>query len=303
MPSSPCVELLEWALPRLALRWPGFRRVRRQVCRRIGRRVQSLKLPDFPAYREYLEAHPEEWAILDSFCWIPISRFLRDRAVFERLQTEVLPGLAAAAATRGAREIACWSAGCASGEEPYSLMILWKLELASRFPGLSLSVVATEIDERLLERARAARYRASSLRELPRAWIDAAFARSGDLFELRQEFREGIEFRCEDIREKIPRGPFDLILCRNLVFTYFDALRQHEMLDRILRELRPAGALVLGLRERLPEGAAGVAVRDARLGIYRRSAAGGALPSPGGGGRADVLTSERAPERCLETWT
>jgi chemotaxis protein methyltransferase CheR len=250
----------------------GFRRVRRQVCRRIGSRVQGLKLPDLRAYRAYLEAHPEEWRVLDTFCRIPISRFLRDRTVFERLAARVLPDLAAAAMARGARSLSCWSAGCASGEEPYSLMILWKRELASRIPGLSLSIVATDIEEHLLERARAARYRRSGLRELPRAWIDAAFAGSGDLLELRPEFREGIAFRREDIREKIPWGPFDLILCRNLVFTYFDASRQPETLARILGELRPGGALVIGLRERLPEGAAGVADWDRALGIYRRTA-------------------------------
>ncbi len=194
MTESSCVEFLQWALPRLALAWPGFRRVRRQVCRRIGRRAQDLKLPDLFAYRAYLEAHREEWALLDSFCRIPISRLLRDRIVFDRLGTQVLPELAAAATARGERTLRFWSAGCASGEEPYSLKILWTLELASRFPNLSLAVIATDIDEGLLERARAARYRASSLRELPGAWVEKAFARSDGLFELRPEFRAGVEF-------------------------------------------------------------------------------------------------------------
>ncbi|HTO86283.1 MAG TPA: CheR family methyltransferase [Thermoanaerobaculia bacterium] len=297
-----CVELLQWALPRLSLRWPGFRRVHRQVCRRIGGRVGELKLPDLRAYKDYLEAHPEEWAFLDSLCWISISRFLRDRVVFDVLRTEVLPALAAAALTRGAHELKSWSAGCASGEEPYSLMILWKLELARRFPGLSLSVVATDIDERLLERARAARYRASSLRELPRAWVDEAFERSGDLFELRPELREGIEFRCEDIREKMARGPFDLILCRNLVFTYLDASRERETLDRILLELGPGGALVIGRRERLPEGSTGIEGWDSRPGIYRRAAAGDAALLPGTPAvQAPALG--KAPHSVVERWT
>ncbi len=281
MSDFSCAEFLQWALPRLSLEWQGFRRVRRQVCRRIGRRAQDLKLPDLVAYRAYLEVHPEEWALLDSFCRIPISRFLRDRIVFDLLGAEVLPELAAAAAARGARDLRCWSAGCASGEEPYSLKILWTREVASRFPDLSLAVVATDIDEELLDRARAARYRASSLRELPEAWVEKAFTRSNGFFELRTELRAGVEFLRQDVREEAPPGPFDLILCRNLVFTYFDAALRQGTLQRILRELCPGGALVIGLRERLPEGAAGVAAWNARLKIYRRSAGREALSSGG----------------------
>jgi chemotaxis protein methyltransferase CheR len=287
MTESSCVEFLQWALPRLALAWPGFRRVRRQVCRRIGRRTQDLKLPDLFAYRAYLEAHREEWALLDSLCRIPISRLLRDRIVFDRLGTQVLPEIAAAATVRGQRELRLWSAGCACGEEPYSLKILWTLELASRFPDLSLAVVATDIDERLLERARAARYRASSLRELPGVWVEKAFARSDGLFELRPEFRAGVEFLRQDVREEAPQGPFDLILCRNLVFTYFSESLRRMTLERIRRELGPGGALVIGLRERLPEGAAGLAGWDSRLKIYRKVSSGEnelslKRPPPGG---------------------
>jgi len=274
MPESSCLEFLQWALPRLSLAWPGFRRVRRQVCQRIGRRAQHLNLPDLRAYRAYVESHSEEWVVLDSFCWIPISRLLRDRIVFDRLGAVVLPELAAPAAARGELDLRCWSAGCASGGEPYSLKILWALELASRFPDLSLAVVATDIDEALLERARAARYRASSFRELPGAWVEKVLTRSDGLFELRSELRAGVEFLRQDVREEAPRGPFDLILCRNLVFTYFDASLRQRTLERILRELRPGGALVIGLRERLPEGAAGIAGWDSLLKIYRKSAGG-----------------------------
>jgi chemotaxis protein methyltransferase CheR len=276
--SLTCAEFLQWALPRLSLDWPGFRRVRRQVCHRVGRRVQELNLPDLFAYRSYLETHSDEWNVLDSFCWIPISRLLRDRIVFERLGSEVLPVLAAAVKDRGAREVHAWSAGCASGEEPYSLKILWNLEVASRFPDVSLTVVATDVDERLLERARRARYRSSSLRELPPAWLEKAITGSHDLVELRPEFRAGVEFRRADIRRETERGPFDLILCRNLVFTYFAAPLQRETLDRLLSELREGGALVIGLKERLPEGTTGVAGWEPRLKIYRRSTAGKAPP-------------------------
>ena len=270
--ATGCVEFLQWALPRLGLAWPGFRRVHRQVCRRIGARLRTLRLPGPAAYRTYLDAHPEEWAILDSACRISISRLARDRSVFELLARIVFPTLAEQALARGAAELRCWSAGCASGEEPYSLSILWRLELAPRFPGLRLSVVATDVDGDLVGRARIARYRRSSLREVPPAWIEAAFVRSGDSFALRAEYREGVELRCEDIRDRVPEGPFDLILCRNVAFTYFEARLQRSTLERILSVLRPGGVLVIGLKERLPEGATGVAGWVPHLGIYRRAA-------------------------------
>lgn len=78
MRNAECVALLRWALPRLGLRWPGFRRVRRQVCKRIARRIKELGLADVAAYRERLECAPEEWPEFDSLCRITISRFYRD---------------------------------------------------------------------------------------------------------------------------------------------------------------------------------------------------------------------------------
>ena len=86
MNDADCVEFLQWALPRLRMRWAGFRKVRGQVCKRIGRRLKELGLGDIDAYRSYLDKHSEEWEILDGLCRITISRFHRDRKVFECLR-------------------------------------------------------------------------------------------------------------------------------------------------------------------------------------------------------------------------
>jgi chemotaxis protein methyltransferase CheR len=265
-----CVEFLQWALPLLGLSAAGFRRVHRQVCHRITGRLRELRLPDCGAYRTYLEAHPAEWATVDSFCRIPISRLLRERAVFDRLSSDIIPALAAAAAAQGAAEFRCWSAGCASGEEPYSLAILWGLNLAHRFPGLSLRVVATDVDGRLLQRARAGSYRRSSLREVPEAWLEAAFDRAGQMYTVRPAFKLAVEFYLQDVREVLPAGPFDLILCRYLAFTYFDESLQRRTLERLLTVLRPGGALVIGRKERLPDGVTGVEPWEPDLRIFRR---------------------------------
>ena len=278
--ASPSVAFLRWALPQLGLTWSGFRRVRRQVWRRIGQRLAELHLGGPDAYRVYLLSHAEEWATLDSFCRISISRFLRDREVFERLGRDVLPDLAVRASRHGDGRVRAWSAGCASGEEPYSLVLLWRFALSGRFPRVALEVLATDVDDVLLARAHAARYRGSSLREVPSAWRDAAFTRDGDSFVLREELRSAVEFRRGDLRIELPDGTFDLILCRNVVCTYFDEPLQRRALGALLALLRPGGAFVIGRRERLPRGLSALTDWIPELGIFRRAAALAPCASP-----------------------
>lgn len=268
MRDEECVELLQWALPRLGLRWPGFRKVRRQVCRRIDRRLGELGLASGAAYRGYLEAHPEEWPQLDALCRVTISRFFRERAVFEALGERVLPELAADAAPRGV--LRAWSAGCASGEEPYTLAAIWEHAVRPAFPGVELRILATDVDGAVLRRARAAVYGESSLRGVPLEWRRRAFTRRGERYRVRPRLRELVTSAAHDVRDPPPDGPFGLALCRNLAFTYFDEARQREVAEHLARALRPGGALVVGAHESLPEGAVGFAPWLESLGVYRR---------------------------------
>lgn len=258
MPSEPadsesdCVAFLQWALPRMQLRWPGFRTVRKRACKRIVRRLRELGLADFAAYRAHLVGHADEWTVLDAACRIVVSHFYRDRAVFDRLRDEGLPRLAAAARAVGRSRVDVWSAGCACGEEPWTLRILWDRHVARRDPRVELHILATDADERVLERARLAEYPASSLRSAPAEWRTAVFTGSEGTFRLADTYRHGVEFRCQDIRAVMPDGPFDLILCRNLVFTYFDASLQRTIAGGLRARLRPGGEIVVGAHERLP---------------------------------------------------
>lgn len=273
-PDADCVAFLQWALPRLGLRWAGFRRVRRQVCRRLRRHVAELGLPDLGAYREHLLAHPEEWAALERLTPITISRFHRDPAVFAALGDEVLPALAHAAQAAGRPRLRAWSAGCASGEEPASLALLWSLVLAEAHPGVRLDVLATDVADAVLARARRATYEAGSLRELPPAWVQGGFERrAGGELALRAEHRALVTVRRHDVRAPPPEGPFDLVLCRNLAFTYFAADVQRAVLASLAAALRPGGALVVGLHERLPEPAEPFAPWPGARAVFR------ALPS------------------------
>lgn len=265
-----CIEFLQWALPRLGLRWPGFRKVRGQVCKRIQKRIRELNLPDIGAYSAYLEQNPEEWAILDPLCRVTISEFYRDKGVFEALGGEVLPRLAQAAQQKGETVLRIWSAGCASGEEPYTLSLLWKFQLQDRYPDLKLDVVATDIDAALLERARQACYPPSSVKALLKDWLDRGFVVREHQLCLRPELTEAVHFLEQDVREKHPEGLFHVVLCRNLAFTYYDAVGQKRVLERIREVLLPSGALVLGTHESLPEKEYGFKPGAARMPIYKK---------------------------------
>jgi len=247
-----CIDLLRWASAELGLRAEGFRRVRDQVCKRVARRIVALGLDGPTAYRAFVASTPEERAVLEALCRVHVSRFYRDRAVFDAVRDRVLPALAASA---GNRPLRLWSAGCAAGEEPYTLALIWRFAVGPRFPGLPLEIVATDPDPDSLERARRGDYPPSSLKELPRPWREAAFEqRQGRCF-LREELRAPVELRCQDLRTTAPAGPFQLILCRNMAFTYFAAHHQDSVAARLAALLAPGGALLVGRRERLPAGA------------------------------------------------
>jgi len=246
-----CTAFLQWALPRLGLRWPGFRKVRHQVCKRIGRRMSELGLADPAQYRARVEADAAEWRILDQSCHITISRFFRDRGVFETLCRRVLPDIAARAREE-AREARIWSAGCASGEEAYTLKILWNLEIARSCPGVPLALVATDADPTMLARAQAACFKATSLRELPPHLLEPGFERVGSLLRVRAEHRAGIVFLDQDLRSEAPSAHFDLVLCRYVAFTYFALPLQERVLARIEERLGSGGYLAIGSHERLP---------------------------------------------------
>jgi chemotaxis protein methyltransferase CheR len=310
MTDGECVDLLREYLPRFGLSWRGFRRFRRQVCKRVARRLRALGLPDVLAYRERLAADPDEQALFDGMCRVTLSRFYRDRAVFDRLRAEELPRLAQAAA-RERRQLRCWTAGCASGEEPYTLALALRLGLAPApplpfetrtknhrefggshgdpegaralardysgfFPPLfaegkgGFAILATDADAAVLERARAARYSKATLRELPQGWVERAFAAQGASLLLRPEYRGGIRWARMDLRRELPDGPFDLVMCRNLAFTYFAPALQSATLDRIAQRLAPGAVLVVGAHESLPD--EGGWTRAGRLPIYRREA-------------------------------
>lgn len=283
-----CVRFLQQVLPQLGYRWPGFRKVRRQVCRRIVQRVAELGLDGFEDYREHLLQHSGERHVLDRLCRITISRFFRDRHLWRVLGDEALPAsirqLTSPEAPPGT--LRAWSAGCASGEEAYSLSLLWSHRLAPRFPAIAegrlrLRVLATDVDLHMLVRARRGVYPRSCLRELPEQWLAEDFREvsPGDRdpeLHLSPQAREPVRLAAHDLRSEPPRGPFHLILCRNLAFTYFSTPVQRRVLGHLLSRLAPGGLMALGGHEEMP-------------GLHGVNAEGEEEDEPPDGGRRDTL--------------
>ncbi len=261
----PVVEFAQLSLGEKVT--PGLRYV--YVGRRIRQRMEALDIETASGYRSRLAADAGERDALDGMCRITISRFLRDRAVWEHLRDVVLPRAARLAVIGGLQELRCWSAGCASGQEPYGIALLFLLAVAPAFPGLRLRVLATDVDDAVLERARRGCFAAGAVRALPADWLARAFESRGGELCLRPEFREAVELRREDLRRAMPDGPFQLVLCRNLAFTYFADELQRRVLDGIAARLEPEGFLVVGAHESLPEGSS-FAPAAGRLPIYAR---------------------------------
>ncbi len=259
MKDQECVAFLQWCLPKLRFRWKGFRKVRTQVCKRIECRLKELELSDLSAYKRYLEEQSQEWEILDSLCYATISRFYRDRQIFQTLQDRILPSLARQILAKEENELRCWSIGCCSGEEPYTLQMLWKLSVQPLLEKkMTFHIIAADTDPRVLERAKTGCYSAGSLRELHKEFgedfIGQAFIQTENGYLIREDFKEDIEFIKQDIRKESPEGMFHLILCRYLVFTYFEDNLQRAVLQKIIKKLLPNGILVIGSHESLPKG-------------------------------------------------
>jgi chemotaxis methyl-accepting protein methylase len=171
-------SFLRAACPPLDLQWRKYRR--RAARHRVTARMNELGLKDFASYLSYLQDHPEESTSLADRMLVTVTRFFRDRACWERLAKEVLEPAVAA----GGKPFRAWSAGCCGGEEPYTLVLLWRSLVGSRPGSRRLQVVATDIDRASLERAAEGRYTSGSLREVPDGLREKHFRKEGSFLVL-----------------------------------------------------------------------------------------------------------------------
>lgn len=270
MKDDACIHFLQWALPQMQLRWQGFRRVRKQVCKRIGQRISQLGLADELVYRDYLQHHAAEWQTLAAWCHVTISRFYRDKIVFERLERELIPRLCDQLRLQGGKCLYCWSAGCARGEEAYSLALLWSFVLQRQYPEIALSITATDINPIMIQQARKACYPFSSVKNLSTEWRQMAFMQNNEQYCLQPVYQRLVTFSLGDVEQGVGTQSYHLVLCRNLVFTYFSLDRQVQFLHKLQTQLSAGSVLILGAHECLPEGISGWRQWQQRLPIYLR---------------------------------
>jgi two-component system CheB/CheR fusion protein len=246
----------------------------------------------------YLSANPEAYQRLVSSFLIKVTGFFRDPGLFHTLREEILPEVIEHARTRKA-EIRVWSAGCATGEEAYSIAILFAEILGDRIDELDVRIFATDLDADSIAFARRGIYPANALTELPPELVQKYFSPVDDAFQIKKRIRALTVFGEYDLGQRAPFPRIDLVLCRN-VLIYFTKELQQRTLHLFAFSLREGGFLVLGKSETtspLPQYFANV---HPLLKIFRRQGDRLMVPAPAfaGGAVATERPSRRNPLRA-----
>ncbi len=249
----------------------------RFIERRVNIRVRATHHERLGDYLEFLSRDSGEMDRLLRCLTIHVSSFFRNKSTFEAIRREVLPLVFAPGIARHPR---FWSVGCSRGEEPYSLAILVHEYLGEARRGWDVQIQAIDVDDRVLEAAKAGEYGWSQVADLDPARRERYFTGNGP-WRVVPEIRRMVRFHRRDILMAPPEGEYDFILCRNLLI-YLDRAGQEAVLERFARCLRPGGFLVLGRTEVfVGAGREAFEVVDSRERIYRRLH--GCGPAPGGG--------------------
>jgi chemotaxis methyl-accepting protein methylase len=227
--------------------------VRKGVKKRIRRHMRENGCGTVQAYIGSLEENKDVRRQCDRLMMVSISRFFRDRWLWERLEAILLPDLF----TVFADGISVWSAGCACGEEAYSLAILYdRLQRKDDHPP-TLSILATDADPACLSRSKAGIYPKSSLKEVPEEIRSAYFSprKGGKQYEVKNNLRSRVVFRQGDLlADPISSEEFHIILLRNNLLTYYQEQVKVPALRSIVNCLAKNGLLIIGSHEEMPPG-------------------------------------------------
>jgi chemotaxis protein methyltransferase CheR len=217
----------------------------RCVRRRIAKRLRACKVSDFASYLKRLEIDRQELDTLLATISIHVSQFFRNPDTFRVIEQKILPDLCRRARAAGQSKLTLWSAGCAAGEEPYSLALLVD-DLSA--DDLEIRVLATDISEPVLETARTGLFDISRMKEVPLPVLDKYFRAEEQRYRLIEPVRNMVEFQPHNIMTDSDYPAADLILCRN-VLIYFSRPEQERILRRFAAALPAHGVLVLGRSE------------------------------------------------------
>jgi len=215
--------------------------------RRIASRVRALGLNDPQAYLQVLRRDSAEVDLLMTALTIHVSQFFRNPSMFATLERNILPELIQQVRAEGRGVVRLWSAGCSSGEEPYSLALVASALETTEIP---LQIQATDLSPAILEVARAALFEPQRLAEVPAAVRERYFTPEAGRFRLIDAVRRRVRFASHNLLTDPDYPRADLILCRN-VLIYFSREEQEKILSRFAAVLPPGGVLVLGKAEML----------------------------------------------------
>lgn len=223
---------------------------------RLSRRLRTLNLSSFRDYCEYVggsEGEGEIGAMINAVT-TNLTHFFRESHHFDHLRDVALPAFAAAGRQSGNQKLRIWSAGCSSGEEPYSIAMTLKSAPVD-FARWDLRILATDLDTDMVAKGAAGRYRAADAEGIPpdlaAKYTDEVATPSGAEIRMRDALKQMIAFKQLNLMGEWPmRGPFDAIFCRN-VMIYFDHPTKAKLVDRYAQMLRPDGWLYIGHSESL----------------------------------------------------
>lgn len=224
---------------RKSLDLTGYKRP--QMERRINSLMRSLKIDDYGEYLNLMEQDQKHWHKFIDTLTINVSEFYRNPQQWEILINKVLPELFAKSPG-----LKIWSAGCSTGEEPYTLAMV----LTMNFPQHSFSLTASDIDDEVLNKARRGIYIDKAVANMPKTYLTRFFKQEDGNFVVNNEIKNKVKFVKHNLLRDAFDKNFDLILCRNVVI-YFTEESKHELYKRFYEALRPRGLLFTGSTEQI----------------------------------------------------
>ncbi|XHH07896.1 MAG: CheR family methyltransferase [Candidatus Bathyarchaeia archaeon] len=210
--------------------------------RRMNIRLRATNTNTFGRYLQYLAKNPDEYNILLNEITVNYTTFMRDNDVYRYLEYQILPKIFQKSPVR------IWSAGCASGEEPYSLAILTHKILGDKLASHNVTIYASDIDKDALSKASKGEYQEKQVQGINRLLVDNYFTKEDGVYKVKNHVKQLIRFEEFDLMKPALHTNLDLILCRN-VMIYFSREGQQKVHMNFYNALRDGGYFVSGKAE------------------------------------------------------
>ena len=260
------VELLDYLHESRGLDLSGYKRV--GLLRRLTKRMRTVGVEGFGAYKSYIETHPTEYTGLLDTLLINVTAFFRDDLPWEYLRNEIVPLLLEQKGPTA--PVRVWCAGCATGEEAYSLAIVLAEALGIEQFLERVKLYATDLDSDALAKARLGAYHERDMGDVPAPLLEKYFDHRDATFYFRKDLRRCVIFGRNDLVQDAPISRVDLLACRNTLM-YFDGPTQAKILARFHFALNEGGFLFLGRAETMLTHAAMFTPMDLRRRVFTKS--------------------------------